>query len=35
MNNKNIWQHDKLVPMDKKTSMSLFSNSQNELKWAP
>lgn len=29
MNNKNIWQHNKLVPMDKKTSMSVFSNSQN------
>ena len=29
MNNKNVWQHNKLVPMDKKTSMSVFSNSQN------
>ena len=30
MNNKNVWQHNKLVPMDKKkTSVSVFSNSQN------
>ena len=30
MNNKNVWQHNKLVPMDKKkTAMSVFSNSQN------
>lgn len=30
MNNKNVWQHNKLIPMDKKkTSVSVFSNSQN------
>lgn len=30
MNNKNVWQHNKLVPMDKKkTSVSVLSNSQN------
>ena len=29
MNNKNVWQHDKLIPMDKKkTSVSVFSNFQ-------